>query len=63
MINRCEPRRRSARLAPNGSTTSERRPSSEIADMFGEPPAMVYRHFDKTRTVPRQPKTTMVTNP
>ncbi|SFH15507.1 hypothetical protein SAMN02787118_15025 [Streptomyces mirabilis] len=63
MINRWEPRRRSARLAPNRSTTSGRRPSSKIADMFGEPPATVYGHFDKAKTVPRRPKKTMATNP
>jgi DNA invertase Pin-like site-specific DNA recombinase len=35
----------------------------QIADMFGVPRSTMYGHLDKTKTVPRQPKKTMVTNP
>lgn len=34
-----------------------------IADMFGAPRSPVYGHPDKTKTVPRQPKTTALTKP
>ena len=34
----------------------------QIADMLGVPRSTVYGHLDKAKTVPRQPKTTMVKN-
>ncbi|GHC38377.1 helix-turn-helix domain-containing protein [Streptomyces cinnamoneus] len=33
----------------------------QIADRFGVPRSTVYGHFDKTRTVPRQPRKPVVT--
>ncbi len=35
----------------------------QIADMFSVPRSTVYGHLDKTKTVPRQPKKTLVTKP
>jgi DNA invertase Pin-like site-specific DNA recombinase len=35
----------------------------QIADMFNVPRSTVYGHLDETKTVPRQPKKTAVTEP
>lgn len=35
----------------------------QIADMFSVPRSTVYGHLDRAKTVPRQPKKTMVTKP
>ncbi|WJY38464.1 ArsR family transcriptional regulator [Streptomyces platensis] len=35
----------------------------QIADSFGMPRSTVYGHLDKTKTVPRQPKTSTATKP
>jgi DNA invertase Pin-like site-specific DNA recombinase len=35
----------------------------QIADLFGVPRSTVYGHLDKTKTVPRQPKKAVVTEP
>ncbi|GGU11938.1 hypothetical protein GCM10010272_66390 [Streptomyces lateritius] len=35
----------------------------QFADLFGLPRSTVYRHLDKTKTVPRQPEKTTATKP
>jgi DNA invertase Pin-like site-specific DNA recombinase len=35
----------------------------QIADLFGVPRSTVYGHLDREKTVPRQPKSTVIANP
>lgn len=35
----------------------------QMPDMFGVPRSTVYGHLDKAKTVPRQPKKTVITKP